>query len=62
MKRYKAKIEEGIDAACRNWWKICLFILSLALCASIVIFSVWFTGVGIHSDHVDVTPAHVRHK
>lgn len=62
MKRYKARIAEGIDAACRNWWKICPFILSLALSASIVIFSVWFTGVGIHSEHVDVLPAHGRTK
>lgn len=63
MRRHLAKIAQCIDTACKNWWRIGLFLLMAGAAVSMVILVVWLTGVGIHSDHIDVNPAgHVRSK
>ena len=62
MKRHLEKMSQRLETICRNWWRIGLFIIMVGLAVVMVLFAVWFTGVGIHSEHIDVNTAHVRTK
>lgn len=62
MKKHLEKMSQRFDTLCNNWWRIGLFFMMICAGISMVIITVWFTGVGIHSEHVDVTPTHVRTK